>query len=215
MPVTRRHIGAGIALLGLLALALVVRPAAAMRHIRGVLFSPWFPVVLLGLYAARPFLGWPITFLSTLVGFRYGIAVGLPIALAGVVGTSLIPYGAGRRFDLEGPLVGRFVGGSRQYFRTAGDLRGIVAARLAPTPAEPVSAAAGFGGVSLWAFVLGTLIGELPWTIAAVTLGHSLSAYSLAKIEIDWWLGAAGLLAALLLLAGPLYRAYRRRTASA
>ena len=183
MPVTRRRLAVGFALLGLLALALLVRPEAAIAHIREVLFSPWFPVVLLGLYALRPFLGWPITFLSALVGFRYGIVVGMPIALAGVVGTSLIPYTAGRRFDLDGPIMGRFVGGSQRYFRTAGDLRGVVAARLAPTPAEPISAAAGFGGVPLPAFVLGTLLGELPWTIAAVTLGHSLSAYSVAAVS--------------------------------
>lgn len=211
MPITRRHVAAGIGLLALLALAMILRPETAMERIRDVLFSPWFPLVLLGLYVARPFLGWPITFLSALVGFRFGIVLGLPVALAGVVGTSLIPYGAGRRFDLEGPIMGRFVGGSRRYFDTAGDIRGIVAARLAPTPAEPVSAAAGFGGVSLHAFVVGTLIGELPWTVAAVTVGHSLSAYSLAKVDIDWRLGIAGLLAGGFLLAGPIYRAYRRR----
>lgn len=211
MPFTRRHVVAGIGLLALLSLALLLRPETAMERIRDLLFSQWFPVVLLGLYAARPFLGWPITFLSALVGFRFGLVVGLPVALAGVVVTSLIPYGAGRRFDLDGPITGRFVGGSRRYFDTAGDLRGIVAARLAPTPAEPVSAAAGFGGVSLPAFVVGTLIGELPWTVAAVTVGHSLSAYSMAKVDIDWRLGVVGLLAAAILLAGPIYRSYRNR----
>lgn len=213
MPVTRTRLALGAVLLALFAGAAVLRPETVLGELRSVLSSPWFPAVLLGLYVLRPFLGWPIIVLSALVGFRYGVVLGLPIALAGVVGTSLIPYAAGRRFDLDGPLWGRFVGGSRRYFRTAGDLRGVVAARLAPTPAEPVSAAAGFGGVPLGAFVLGTLIGELPWTIAAVTLGHSLSVYSVAAIGIDWRLGVAGALAALLLLAGPLYRVYRSRSA--
>lgn len=210
MPVTRRRIGVGFLVVALVGLALFVRPDTAMAHLRDVLFAPWFPIVLLGLYAVRPLLGWPITVLSALVGFRYGILVGMPIALAGVVGTSLLPYVAGRRFDLEGPVVRRFVGGSQRYFRTAGDLRGVIAARLAPTPAEPVSIAAGFGGVPLGAFVLGTLVGELPWTIAAVTVGHSLTVFSVADIGIHWELIGAGLLATLLLLSGPLYRAVRR-----
>lgn len=215
MPVTRTRVAIGVALLGLVAIAALVRPATVIGELRSVLFSPWFPVVLLGLYLLRPFLGWPIIVLSGLVGFRYGVVVGLPIALAGVVGTSLIPYAAGRHFDLDGPIWGRFIGGSQRYFRTAGDLRGIVAARLAPTPAEPVSAAAGFGGVSLGPFVLGTLIGEFPWTIAAVTLGHSLKAYTVSDIALDWRLAIAGTVAALLLLAGPLYRVYRRRRSTA
>ncbi len=212
MPITRRRVGIGLGLLVLLALALVIRPDTVLGQANTVLFSPWFPLVLVGLYALRPFLGWPITVLSALVGFRYGVVIGLPVALVGVVATSLVPYEAGRRFDLDGPILGRFVGGSRSYFRTAGDLRGVVAARLAPTPAEPISAAAGLAGVRLRSFVLGTLVGELPWTIAAVTLGHSLSVYSVAKIGIDWRLAVAGLIAALLLLAGPLYRVYRRRS---
>jgi uncharacterized membrane protein YdjX (TVP38/TMEM64 family) len=211
MRLSRGRLAIAFLLVVLLATAVLVRPGDLLSRIHGVLYSPWFPLVLVGLYALRPFLGWPITALSGLVGFRYGLAVGLPLALVGVVATSLIPYAAGRRFDLDGPLVGRFVGGSRQYFGTAGDLRGVVAARLAPTPAEPVSAAAGFGGVPLGAFVLGTLIGELPWTIAAVTVGHSLNAYSVARVSIDWRLAVLGLLAALVLLAGPAYRVLENR----
>lgn len=212
MPVTRRQLAVGAALGVLFVLALLLRPDDALRELQDVLFSPWFPAVLVGLYAARPFLGWPITVLSALVGYRYGIVIGLPIALAGAAATSLVPYAAGRRFDLDGRLGRWFVGGSRRYFSTAGDLRGVVAARLAPTPAEPVSAAAGFGGVPLGAFVLGTILGELPWTIAAVTLGHSLNVFAVANVSIDWRLAVLGLLAALLLLVGPLYRVYRGRT---
>lgn len=215
MTVTRRRIALGVLVLFVLGVAVLVRPDTAISHLQGILFSPWFPAILLGLYAVRPILGWPITFLSALVGFRYGVLVGLPIALVGVVGTSLIPYAAGRRFELDGPIAGRFVGGSRRYFHTVGDLRGVVAARLAPTPAEPVSVAAGFGGVSLGAFVLGTLLGELPWTIAALAVGHSLNAYAVTNIGVDWRLVVAGLLGALVLLAGPLYRAYRHRTPTA
>ena len=213
MRVTGRQVAVGAILLALVVAAIAFRPADLLSRIQVVLYSPWFPLLLLGLYALRPFLGWPITALSALVGFRYGLVLGLPVALVGVVATSLIPYTAGRRFDLDGPVFGRFVGGSRWYFGTAGDLRGVVAARLAPTPAEPVSAAAGFGGVPLGSFVLGTLLGELPWTIAAVAVGHSLNTYSVAHVSIDWRLAILGLVAAVVLLAGPAYRALGRSRA--
>lgn len=206
MSVTRRRLAFGAILLLLLALALRFRPATVFQEIRGVLYSPWFPLVLGGLYAVRPFLGWPITALSALVGFRFGLAIGLPIALLGVVLTSLIPYLAGDRLAFDGRIGQWFAGGSRGYFRTAGDLRGMIAARLAPTPAEAISAAAGFGGVPLRPFVLGTLIGELPWTIAAVTVGHSLNHFSMNAVDLDWRLLVVGGLAGGLLLAGPLYR---------
>lgn len=208
MRVTPRRVAIGLVLLALVALAVLVRPETMVPLVRDVLASRWFPVVLVGLYLLRPFLGWPIMILSALVGYRYGIALGLPLALAGTVLTSLIPYSAGRLSDPQGPILGRFSVGSQHFFRTAGDLRGIVAARLAPMPAEPVSAAAGVGGVPPWAFVLGTMIGELPWTIAAVTVGHSMTVFTVDGLVTDWRLVLVGLLAGGALVAGPAYRAY-------
>lgn len=206
-----RHLLAGLAVAGLVGAGVLLSPGDAVDALGGVLASPWFPVVLVGLYAVRPFLAWPITALSLLVGYRYGVVVGLPIALAGAVGTSLVPYAAGRYYrDRAGPFAWA-VDGSRRYFDATGGLRGVVAARLAPTPAEPVSVAAGAGRVSVGAFALGTAVGELPWTVAALLAGQSLSGFSLAASAASPWLLAGGLLAAGLLLAGPAYRALRAR----
>lgn len=207
MVLTRRQVAAGLLVAGLLALGVLVSPGAAVGQLRSVLFSPWFPVVLAGLYLLRPLLAWPITALSVLVGYRYGVAVGLPLALAGAVATSLLPYAFARYYrDRPGPL-GLAVDGSERFFGATGGLRGVVAVRLAPTPAEPVSLAAGAGGVSVSAFVAGTAIGEVPWTVAAVVAGHSLSALSLEGVAaVSPWLLIAGLAGAALLLAGPAYR---------
>lgn len=212
MRPTRRHVGVGLALAGLVALGLVLSPGDAVARLRAGLYSPWFPLALAGLYLLRPLLAWPITALSVLVGYRYGVAVGLPVALAGAVATSLVPYAVGRYYrDRPGPFAWA-VAGSQRFFRATGGLRGVVAARLAPTPAEPVSVAAGAGRVSLPAFALGTALGELPWTAAAVLAGHSLSRLSLADAPaVSPWLLAAALLAAALLLAGPAYRWLRAR----
>lgn len=216
MRIARRHVAAGVAVGALLALGFVVSPAAAMDRLRSVVFSPWFPVVLAGLYLLRPLLAWPITALSVLVGYRYGLTLGVPVALLGAVVTSLLPYAAARYLDTDAGLVARARAGSERFFSATGDLRGVTAARLAPTPAEVVSIGAGMGRVSVSAFVLGTLVGELPWTIAAVVAGRSMRELSLSGVETaDSLLVAGGLLAALVLLAGPAYRlfgAWRART---
>ncbi|MFB6189365.1 MAG: TVP38/TMEM64 family protein [Halapricum sp.] len=206
MSLSRRRLLVGIAVLAFLALAAVLRPARVLPALRGAVASPWFPAVLVGLYLVRPLLGWPITVLSVLVGFRYGFWVGLPLALAGAVATSLLPYEAARRFDVEGPWLSRLRGGSRRYFGVAGDFRGVVAARLVPTPAEAISGAAGAAGVPLRVFAAATAVGELPWTVAAVFIGSSLDAFVLGAADVDWRLALAIAVAGLALLAGPAYR---------
>lgn len=211
MGSTRRHVAAGLAVAALLALGVVLSPGDAVERLRAWSYRPWFPLALAGLYLLRPLLAWPITALSVVVGYRYGVAVGLPVALAGAVATSLLPYGFGRYYrDRAGAFAG-VVDGAERFFEATGGLRGVVAARLAPTPAEPISIAAGAGRVSAGAFVAGTVVGELPWTVAAVVAGHSLSRLSVDGVAaVNPWLLAAGLAGAALLLAGPAYRWLRR-----
>lgn len=210
MWVTRRHVTLGLVTLGLL-LGLLLSPAIAIDHLRALLASPWFPVFLVGLYVVRPFLAWPITAVSLLVGYRYGLMVGLPVALLGAVGTSMIPYVVGRIVQSPHGWIGWLVAGSERFFTVTGDLRGLIAVRLAPTPAEPVSAAAGMAGIPLSVFVLGTAVGELPWTIAAVVAGHSMHQFTLSGATPDAWIVLGGLLAGLVLITGPAYRYVHRR----
>lgn len=211
MRVSRRGAGLGLLAIALLVLAGTIRPATVGPFLRSVATSPWFPLVLVVLYSVRPFLGWPVMVISALVGFHFGVAVGVPIALVGAAYTSLVPYAAGRLVPESDGLLGRFTHGSDTYFRRTGGLRGLVAARLAPLPAEPVSAAAGAGGVSLPAFVIGTMAGELPWTIAAVSIGHSMTVFAVDDVTAGWWLVGLGLAGAVALLAGPVYRTVGRR----
>jgi uncharacterized membrane protein YdjX (TVP38/TMEM64 family) len=212
MNPTRRQIAAGLTVAGLLTVGFLLSPRAAFEVLRTYLYSPWWPLLLVGLYLIRPLLAWPITALSVVVGYRYGLGIGVPIALLGAVGTSLLPYAFGRYYrDRAGPFAG-WIAGSKRFFAATGDIRGIIAVRLAPTPAEPVSIAAGTGRVRVPAFMVGTAIGELPWTVAAVLAGHSLNRLSIATVAaVDPWVFVAGLMAAGLLLAGPAYRWLERR----
>lgn len=205
----RRGAAVGLALAVAVALGLLVSPKAVTGLVEAVLFDPWFPAVLLGLYLVRPLLAWPITALSVVVGFRYGVTVGLPIALAGAVLTSFVPYVTARYVRSDIGWIGWATDGSERFFAATGDLRGVIAARLAPTPAEAISLAAGFARVSAPAFALGTAIGELPWTVAAVVVGHSMHRLSLVGVGFDPALLLAGLVAAMVLLVGPAYRHVR------
>ncbi|MCG1003774.1 MULTISPECIES: TVP38/TMEM64 family protein [Halobacterium] len=203
-----KRYAAGAALTAVLVLAAVARPADALGALQSALASPWFPVLLVGLYAVRPLLGWPISVLSALVGFQYGLVAGVPIALSGAVATSLPAYAAGRYAPADGRLFGRFTDGSRRFFAATGDVRGLVAARFAPTPAEPVSAAAGAGDVTPRSFVAGTFVGELPWVVATVALGSGLDAFTMAATDVNPIIVAGSVLAAAVLLSPVAYRAW-------
>jgi uncharacterized membrane protein YdjX (TVP38/TMEM64 family) len=198
----------GVAVGALVLLAVMFRPARVLDTLRAAVASPWFPVFLVGLYAVRPFLGWPISLLSALVGFQYGLLVGVPIALVGAVATSVPPFAAGRYAPADGRLFGRLTDGSQRYFRATGDLRGLVAARLAPTPPEAISGAAGAGGVGFATFAVGTLVGELPWVVAAVALGSSLDAFTMDAAHLDPAFVLGGVAAAAVLLTPVAYRTW-------
>jgi len=206
-----RRFAAGAAAALVVALAVLLRPTQAVDALRAALASPWFPAILVGLYAVRPLLAWPISLLSALVGFRYGLAVGVPVALAGALLTSLPAYAVGRYAPADGRLLGRLSDGSERFFAATGNIRGLVAARFAPTPAEPVSAAAGAGGVPLRSFAVGTLVGELPWVVATVALGSGLDTFAMGASDVDPVYLVVGLVVAAALLSPVAYRTWQQR----
>lgn len=203
----RRQILAGTILALLAGGWLLFRPGDALATLSSVVESAWFPVVLIIGYGVRGVLGWPVTVLSALVGYRYGVIIGFPIALVGALATTSLTWAIARRTGVEKGWIGRVATGGRRYFDTAGPIRGVAAARLAPTPAVAVSAAAGIASVPWPAFAAGTIIGVLPWTVGAVTVGASLESVAAAgTVSADPQLIIGCALLAVLLLAQPAYR---------
>lgn len=210
---TRRQV-VGLAVGGgvVAAAAVALSPGAILRAAERVAARPAvFAAVLAGLYLGRSFVLWPISALSILVGYVYGVTVGVPVALAGAAVTCLPPFLLARYAQTDTGLFGHLGDAGARLVANTGALRGIVAARLAPLPADAVSYAAGLSGVGSGRFVLGTLLGELPWVTAAVVAGHSMHSLALGGTAAGLWLvvGAAAL--AVLLVAGPAYRHVRRR----
>ncbi|WP_135824163.1 TVP38/TMEM64 family protein [Halorussus ruber] len=217
--VARRQI-AGLALLAVVAVAsLLAGPDRLLGVARDLADRPaMFGALLVLVYLVRPLFAWPTTLVAVLAGYAYGPVWGFPVALAGTTGSALLPFlaaryvgsgsGEGKRSGWGSGLVARLGDSGERFFAAAGDLRGMVASRLAPAPSDPVSAAAGLSGVSTGAFVAGTAIGEIPWTVAAVLAGSSLDTLSTAGLNaVSWELVAAAAAVAAALLAGPAYRA--------
>jgi uncharacterized membrane protein YdjX (TVP38/TMEM64 family) len=200
---------AGIA--GVLAVAgvaaLLTSPDALLARAERLAGRPvLFAAVLLAVYLVRPLLAWPISALSILLGYVLGPAA-IPVALAGAAVTALPAYAAARYLGHDAGLLARVGDAGAAVRRTTGDLRGIVAVRLAPLPTDPVSYAAGLAGVPLRPYVVGTALGEAPWVVAAVMLGASAGELTRAGTSADpVVIVTAVALSALFALSGPAYR---------
>uniref|UniRef100_A0A7D6CTQ2 TVP38/TMEM64 family protein n=2 Tax=Natrinema zhouii TaxID=1710539 RepID=A0A7D6CTQ2_9EURY len=214
----------------MVATGLIVSPSTMLGAVDSLTADPLlFGLLVVGLYLVRPLLAWPTTPLAVVVGYGFGAAVGLPIALLGVVVTVLPVFVAARWLtaddaeptrrtrdippeseDGDGGLLERAGDTVARYYETAGPLRGVTASRLAPIPSDIATCAAAVSGVSLRRFVVGTVIGELPWTTAAVVVGASaatITSSGLGELGVAFSLVCAA--AAVFLLAGPAYRAIR------
>ncbi|WP_265111898.1 TVP38/TMEM64 family protein [Halosolutus halophilus] len=247
---TGRAIAGLLAVSGMVAVGLLVSPSRTMEFVASLATDPYqFGLVVAGLYFVRPLFAWPTTPLAVVVGYGYGVSLGVPIALLGVVATvipvfvavrwltgtataachdggpdgGVEPTGGSGRPTRTVPIGGaadrlleRTGTALARYYEAAGPLRGVVASRLAPLPSDVATAAAAASDVRLRHLVLGTAIGELPWTIAAVVVGASAATVTTDGLgEVGALLTVVCAIAAGVLLAGPVYRAVRTRRGSA
>lgn len=212
---TRRQVASlGGLSLCLAAAALVFSPGAVVRSLTHLADHP---ILLLGvltvLYLARPFLMWPVSVLSVTVGFVLGVEYGVPVAIAGTLVSNTVVFLFARHARTEDGPLGFASKSSDRYVETTGELRGVVAARLAPLPADVVSSAAGLSEVSLGAYLLGTLVGESPWIVAEVIAGSSMHTLSVNGLSHSASLFAGATALSAVLLARPVYEHVRGETA--
>lgn len=200
-----------IGLIGVIVAAAIVTlsPTVVFDHITWIIADPVRVVlVTTGLAIVRPLLAWPTTFLAVLIGYGIGLS-GLPLALGLITFTSIPPYLLGRQYD-------RATGHSKlgaEFIERTGDTRSVVATRLIPAPSDVVSVGAGIAGVSLIPFILGTIIGELPWAIAGVLAGASAETLTTLSLRtlIQPQLIAAGSIIAVILIGPPIWAWIRER----
>jgi len=200
---------AGIAIVASIAVtaAYLSSPKAVFESVGTLTARPVaLSAALAGLYLVRPLLAWPISALSILLGYLFGPAA-LPIALVGAVATTLPAYLLARHIGHDVGFLARVGDAGASIRRTTGDLRGIIAVRLAPLPTDPVSYAAGLAGVPLRPYALGTAIGEAPWVLTATLVGASMGQLTTTGVSASpLFLVTALALAALLAVSRPAYR---------
>ncbi|WP_137288295.1 TVP38/TMEM64 family protein [Natronorubrum halophilum] len=204
-------------------------PTTALETVESVSADPaLFGLVVIGLYLLRPLLALPTTPLAVVVGYGYGVTLGIPIALVGVLVTVTPVFLVARWVTRDassadsglesiggpfGTALERTGTAVSRYYERAGSTRGVVASRLAPLPSDVSTCAAAVSGVSLRQFLFGTAVGELPWTVAAVVVGSSAATVTTGGFgELGLTLTLVCGVAAATLLAGPAYRAVRSRT---
>jgi uncharacterized membrane protein YdjX (TVP38/TMEM64 family) len=200
----------GVLLALLVAAGLLISPDAIIKRLGAFLGSPYFPVLLVFLYLVRAPIALPVTALAVLVGFKYGLLIGFPVALAGSVMSTYVPYAITRYTDFESGLLRQAEDVADGFFEATGGLRGVITARIAPVPAQTTSVAAGAAPVPTRTYLLGTAIGEIPWVFAAVTIGTSLHRLTVSDMSFSPWLIAGTVLATVVLLAGPAYKFLKR-----
>ena len=205
------------------AAGLAVSPSSVASSVESLADDPIrFGLVVAGLYLVRPLFAWPTTPLAIVVGYGFGVAMGVPIALAGVLLTVVPPYLAARWVTADSasgggawiPFGGTVAQMSRaldRYYGTTGPVRGVIVSRLVPIPSDVATCAAAASGVSLRHLLAGTLVGELPWTVAAVVLGASAATLTAGELgDVGPLVVVASLVAAAVLLSGPAYRLLTR-----
>jgi uncharacterized membrane protein YdjX (TVP38/TMEM64 family) len=138
---TRRQV-ASLAVLALClgTAALVFSPSAVIDSLTHLSDHPLVLLaVLTVLYLARPFLMWPVSVLSVTVGFVLGVTYGVPVALAGTLLSNTVVFLVARHARTEDGPLGLASRSGDRYVSLTGEFRGVVAARLAPLPADVVS----------------------------------------------------------------------------
>ena len=207
-PATRRQlVSVAVLLVVAVAATLVVSPGAVVDVLEGLADRPLlFALALCAVYLVRPLVLWPVSFVALVLGYLYDPWLAIPVSIAGAALTGLPPYLLARYAPTRRGAAGALGARGRALAGALGETRSVVAARLLPVPGDAVSYGAGLSQVSLGAFVLGTCVGEVPWTLAMVAVGDSMRTLTVEGLRFDpeLVLGLAGL--AVVLLAGPVYR---------
>lgn len=135
--------------------------------------GPMAPVLFVLVFAALTLAPLPKNVLATAAGLLFGLVMGIAIVLVGAMLGAMTAFILGRMLgrDAVERVTGVTVARIDTFLRHNGLLT-IIVARLAPVvPFTAINYAAGLTAVSTRDYVVGTMIGIIPGTIAYVALG--------------------------------------------
>lgn len=181
-----------------------VEPAALAGWIRDAARSPWAPALIALIYIGANMVLLPNTLLNGGVILALGTGWGIGYALYGSLCAGTLYYAIGRRYgeerlqQLQIDRLDQII----DHLQRSG-LAGLVLLRLLPiAPYTVVNLMLGAVGIGLPRFLIGTLLGLLPGSLAATAFGHQLERLVRDPSWSDGGLLAAVLVAAVAILFG-------------
>ena len=162
------------------------------------------PLVVMALYTPAAFLMFPRPLLTLFSVIAFGPWRGFVVSIVGIMGSSLATYFVGRglpEHTLQ-RVAGRNLERASRSIRKRG-LMSVFAVSVAPVAPFPViGMVAGALHITLWHYVLGTMLGMLPGTLATTIFARQFEAALEDPSSIDYWVVAGILvtLAALILI---------------
>lgn len=151
--------------------------ALFLRGLAWVQESPLAPLVYIVLYALRPLTLFSSVLLTLAGGFLFGPVWGVVYTAIGANLSATVAFFVGRYFG-QGVLDDESSSGLMQRYARrmrASSFETVLIMRFIFLPYDLVNYLAGFLRISYWPFLLATVLGSIPGTIAFVLLGASLS----------------------------------------
>jgi len=199
-------------------------PTATLRDIVDLLRTPPGALLYVLVYTLRPLAFFSSTVVTVLGGALWGPLWGMLLAVVGSNMSATLAYGFGRAFGqgvLPAGAAGERVGIAGRYAARlrANAFTTILVMRLIYLPYDLVSYLGGLLRVPYWPFILASVLGSSPGTVAFVLAGASLDVdevfagtFSLAAVN-PWILALAAALFVIGLAGSRLLRRQAHRTA--
>jgi len=159
----------------------------------------WGVLLVAALAIVHAVVFFPAEILNAAAGFVYGFGPAFPLVLASWTASAMLAYEIGRH--AARPPLYRLLGRERfeaaEHLLNRAGIAFLLAGRLVPiVPISLLSYVCGAGRVPRWPFAWTTAVGLAPITAYFTYLGSRLQEFSFADPIV--WVGAAGLLLALL-----------------
>jgi uncharacterized membrane protein YdjX (TVP38/TMEM64 family) len=157
--------------------------------------SAYGPLLYILLYALRPLTFFSAGLLTISGGFLFGPVWGIVYTVIGANASAMVAYTIGRYFG-DGVLEGDDSGGIIQRYATRmreNSFLTVLIMRFIFLPYDLVNYASGFLRIDWKAFLLATIIGSIPGTIAFVLLGAAATPQEIENLfltgevpSLDW-----------------------------
>jgi phospholipase D1/2 len=173
-----------------------------MDWARSVGRMKWSAVAVAAVYAPAAFIMFPRPLITLFAVVAFGPWAGFAVAMTGIAGSALATYAVGRALSSE--TVRRVAGDklhdAAEIVRRRG-IAAVFAVTIAPfAPFPVVGMAAGAVRINVLQYLLGTLGGMLPGTLATTVFARELEAALEDPSRINYWVVAAVILVLVLLV---------------